>query len=120
MVDLHLLAMTREEAKGERFLAVSGDSMSILEMADTLRDRLGEAARRAHAREIPNWVVRIVALWDGEVRSITPELGRRKDASNEKARRLLGWSPRSREDAIAATAESLLRLGLLEVDRPTR
>jgi dihydroflavonol-4-reductase len=29
--------------------------------------------------------------------------------SAEKARRVLGWRPRSREEAILATAESLLR-----------
>jgi hypothetical protein len=43
-----------------------------------------------------------------------PELGKVKNGSGEKARRLLGWAPRSREDAIAATGESLLRLGLLK------
>jgi dihydroflavonol-4-reductase len=26
---------------------------------------------------------------------------------------MLGWQPRSREDAIVATAESLIRLGLI-------
>jgi dihydroflavonol-4-reductase len=40
-----------------------------------------------------------------------PELGKVKQASNEKARRVLGWSPRSNEDAIVATAQSLVRLG---------
>jgi len=37
-----------------------------------------------------------------------------KNATNEKARRMLGWTPRSNEDAIVATAESLLRLGLVK------
>jgi dihydroflavonol-4-reductase len=43
-----------------------------------------------------------------------PLLGARLDASGEKARRLLGWAPRPREDAIMATAESLIRLGLVK------
>ena len=48
------------------------------------------------------------------MKQILPELGKLKSGSNEKARRLLGWEPRSNEEAIIATAESLLRLGLLE------
>jgi dihydroflavonol-4-reductase len=39
-----------------------------------------------------------------------PELGRAKPATNEKARRVLGWNPRSKEDALAATGQSLVRL----------
>jgi dihydroflavonol-4-reductase len=30
---------------------------------------------------------------------------------------MLGWSPRSREEAIVASAESMLRLGLLKESR---
>ena len=37
------------------------------------------------------------------------------NASNDKARNLLGWRPRSNEEAIVATAESLIRLGLVKV-----
>jgi dihydroflavonol-4-reductase len=37
-----------------------------------------------------------------------------KNATSEKARRMLGWAPRSNEQAIVATAESLVRLGLLK------
>jgi nucleoside-diphosphate-sugar epimerase len=55
---------------------------------------------------------------DPAAKQILPELGRRKNATNEKARRLLQWSPRSSEDAIAATAESLVRLGLLKDGPP--
>jgi hypothetical protein len=43
-----------------------------------------------------------------------PELGKRKNASSEHAQTLLGWKPRPREDAIVATAESLVALGLVK------
>jgi hypothetical protein len=46
-------------------------------------------------------------------RSIVHELGRVKNAGNEKAKRVLGWTPRSNEEAIVATAESFVRLGLV-------
>jgi nucleoside-diphosphate-sugar epimerase len=59
-------------------------------------------------------VVRLASLRDPAVKQILPELGKRKNATNEKARRILGWAPRSNEEAIVATAESLLRLGLLK------
>jgi len=52
------------------------------------------------------------------VRQIIPELGKIKNATNEKAKRVLGWAPRSREEAIVATAESLVRLGLLNDSPP--
>jgi len=53
------------------------------------------------------------------VQQILPELGKRKDGTNAKAKRVLGWAPRSNEEAIVATAESLMRLGLLK-DSPKK
>src|SRR5271165_2047862 len=113
VADLHLRAMTDPRAKGERFLAVSGDFMSLSDMARILKERLGEAARRARTRELPDWLVRLASFADSSVRQIVPELGKSKYATAEKAKRLLGWSPRSREDALIATAESLIKLGLV-------
>ena len=113
IADLHLRAMVQPAAKGERFLGVAGDFMSIHAMAMVLKTRMGEAGRKVPARELPNWLVRIAALRDPAVKQILPELGKLKNGTNEKARRLLGWTPRSNEEAIVATAESLLRLGLL-------
>jgi nucleoside-diphosphate-sugar epimerase len=114
VADLHLRAMTNPAAKGERFLAVAGDFLSILEIAKVLRDRLGPLARRVPTRQLPNWLVRLVSLIDPAVKQIVPELGKYKNATNAKARRVLGWAPRSNEDCIVATAESLQRLGLLK------
>ena len=114
VADLHLKAMTSPDAAGERFLAVAGDFLSLRDIALVLKRRLGEPARRVPTRELPDWLLRIVALADKSVGQIVPELGKPKNASNEKPRRILGWSPRSAEDALVATAESLARLGLLK------
>lgn len=116
VVDLHLRAMADPAANGERFLAVAGDFMRVQEMALALKARLGDAARKVPTRELPDWLVKLVALGDATVRQIVPDLGKYKNATGAKARRVLGWSPRSNEDALVATAESLLRLGLLKPD----
>jgi nucleoside-diphosphate-sugar epimerase len=75
---------------------------------------MGAAAKRVSTRQLPDFLVRLAALRDPAVKQIIPELGKRKNATGEKARRLLGWAPRSNEEAIVATAESLTRLGLLK------
>jgi nucleoside-diphosphate-sugar epimerase len=113
VADLHLRAMSHPAAKGERFLAVAGDFLSVLDIARMLRRRLGGRARRVPVWPLPNWLVRLAALADPTVQQVLPELGKTKAARNDKARHLLGWTPRSNEEAIVATAESLLRLGLL-------
>ncbi len=114
VADLHLRAMTDPSAKGQRFLAVAGDFLTLREIAQILKTRLGDAARRATTRELPDWLVRLASLANSSVRQIVPELGKTKNATSEKAKRLLGWSPRSREDALVATAESLIKLGLVK------
>ena len=116
VADLHLRAMTDPAAKGERFLAVAGDFMTMQEIAVVLKARLGAAAARVPTRVLPDWLLRLIALVDPSVRQIVPELGKFKNATNAKAKRLLGWKPRSREEAILATGESLIQLGLLRED----
>jgi nucleoside-diphosphate-sugar epimerase len=54
VADLHLRAMTDLAAKGERFLAVADGPVSIKDVADVLRARMGEAASRVPTRELPD------------------------------------------------------------------
>jgi nucleoside-diphosphate-sugar epimerase len=112
VADLHIRAMTSPAAKGERFLAVAGACMSMLDMAKVLKAGMGASANRVPTLQLPNWVVRIAAMRNPVVKQILPELGKIKNSSNAKAKRLLGWAPRSNEESILAAAESLARLGL--------
>jgi hypothetical protein len=57
--------------------------------------------------------VRLAALFSPALAQLVPELGKIKNVSSQKARRTLGWTPRPNADALVATAESLVRLGLL-------
>ena len=107
VADLHLRAMTDPAARGERFLAVAGEFLSILEMAKLMKSHLGDAGRKLPTRQLPDWMVRLAALRDPEVRQVLSELGKMKTATAAKARRLLGWAPRSSEEALLATAHSL-------------
>lgn len=101
VADLHIRAMTHPAARGQRFLAIAGDFLSMREIAAILDVR---------SRELPDWLVRVIALGVPVLRQYLPELGKVKNATGAKARTLLGWTPRSREEAIRATAESLRAL----------
>lgn len=113
VADLHLRAMTHPAAKGERFLAVAGEAMGMQDIAKVLKARMGSAAAKVPTRQLPNWIVRLAAIRDPSLRATTPQLGKKRESTGEKARRLLGWNPRSNEEAVIATAESLVRLGLV-------
>jgi nucleoside-diphosphate-sugar epimerase len=114
VADLHLLAMIDPKANGERFLAVAGDFVKMAEIARMLKRNLGPAGAKVKTRELPDWLVRLVAMLDPNVRLVTGELGKHKNASNTKAKSLLGWTPRSNEESILATARSLIALGMVK------
>jgi nucleoside-diphosphate-sugar epimerase len=114
VADLHIRAMTHPAAGGERFIASNGAMVWMHEVAQILRERMGAAARRVPAGVLPDWVVRLAANFDPVVRQIIPELNRERSVSSEKAQRVLGWKPRSNEDAVVASAESLIALGLVK------
>jgi dihydroflavonol-4-reductase len=84
------------------------------DIARVLKRHMGAAARRVPTLQLPSWLVRIAGRRDPAVQQILPELDKKKNATGDKARRVLGWAPRSNEDCIVATAESLVRLGLLK------
>lgn len=114
VADLHLRAMVDPAAAGERFIATAGESIWMVEVAKILKKNLGAAADKVHAKELPNTLLRVAALKDPMVKSMLPLLGRIFNVTSAKAIRVLGWSPRTTEEAITATAESMIRLHLLD------
>lgn len=110
---LQVNAMTAPAAKNQRFLAVAGNVVSAYDVSEMLQRGLGEKAARAKLRKLPDWLVRVVALFNPLAREALPRLGIKGEASNAKARELLGWQFRSNEEAILASGESLIRLGMV-------
>ena len=110
VADLEIRAMTAPEAGGERFIAADR-FLWMADIAAILRERLGDRAKKVPTRNVPNFLVRTMALFDPGIRSVVGGLGKRTDLSSEKARSTLGWAPRPLEDSIAETAESLIHHG---------
>jgi dihydroflavonol-4-reductase len=108
---LELLAMTSPEAGGKRFIATD-QFLWMGEIADVLRERLGDDASKVPTRTAPNLLIKAVGIFDSSVRSFTGDLGKRTEFSNQRARDL-GWSPRPVDDSIAETARSLAEHGVL-------
>jgi nucleoside-diphosphate-sugar epimerase len=97
VADIHIRAMASPEAAGKRFLALAdGPTISFLEIAQTLRERLGPLAEQVPTEEAPG-----------------PE-ARQLIIHNDRAKLELGWHPRPAVSTIVETAESLRDLGLLE------
>jgi nucleoside-diphosphate-sugar epimerase len=113
VAELHLRAMTNPAAAGERFIAIAGDTMSMLEIAKVLKAHLGESASKVPTRQLPSWLVRIAARFDPAMAPLLPLLDNIRNATSDKARHVLGWTPRAREEAVLATAESFLRFSVV-------
>ncbi|WP_327234023.1 NAD-dependent epimerase/dehydratase family protein [Streptomyces sp. NBC_01317] len=111
VVDLHLRAMLRPEAAGERFIAVSGASVSFFGMARILREHFPAAAALLPSAELTIEQVREAAKTQPALRDAATLQGRIPVISNEKARSVLGWEPRDVTETIVATAESQIRRG---------
>jgi hypothetical protein len=59
-------------------------------------------------RHLPDFVVRLLSLFDPGLRSVTPSLGRKHRFTSAKAERILGWTPRPAAETVVDCAESLL------------
>lgn len=108
----HVLALEHPDAAGQRFLISNGAPLSMKEIGAVIRQAVGpDAAGKVPTRQLPSWVLRLMSLFNAELRHVVPDLGYVKKTSNERARRVLGWAPRPAREAIAAAARSLAGLG---------
>ncbi|WP_261810625.1 SDR family oxidoreductase [Levilactobacillus humaensis] len=113
VASLHLLAMTAPQAAGERFLATTGETLSMLDVANVLREAFPQFAGRLPTRTIPNLAIKAAALVRSDLKMLASLVGKYAGTSDAKAVRFLGWHPRSAATAIVATAQSMIDLGLV-------
>jgi dihydroflavonol-4-reductase len=112
IADLHYRAMLADGIAGERFIGAN-DFWWMSQVASVLKAHLGARAKKVPTMAIPNFLVRISAIFDPMIRDRLFELGKQRPVSNALARSRLGWSPRSNREAVIATADSLLAENLV-------
>ncbi len=112
VVDLHFKALESETAIGQRYAAVS-ESIWFKEIAQFVLDAQPSYNKKVKAKELPNWFMKIFALFEKSTKMIIPELGFKAIVSNEKAKKQLGFAPRSAKEAVMATANALVEMKMV-------
>ena len=77
------------------------------DVADVLKTRLGPAGDKVPTLRMPDWLARVMALFVPRMRTLAPMIGRWHSFSADKARRVLGFSPRPAADTLIDCARSL-------------
>jgi len=109
---MHRLAIEREVPSGGRYIA-SADCLWLVEIARAIRNGLGPAARKVPDRELPDWLVKTVAIFDRSARQFVPELGKEFRVDASATRRALGMEFIPAPEAAVALARSLVDLDLV-------
>ena len=83
----------------------------VREVAALLRERFGARTAKVAKRQVPDWVVRLMALVNVDAKLIAPMIGDRRRFSRDRDEGLLGRPLTSAADAITASVDSLVQQG---------
>ena len=108
----HIEAAFRPEAAGNRYLIGEGQ-LGLYDLGRILVRELPDLKSKAPKFQLPDVVVRALAIFDKRMRTILPELGEMKDYTNARAKAGLGLSLRSADEAATAAIRSLRDLRLI-------
>ena len=108
---MHRLALETAEPSGGRYVAVS-ESAWFVDMMRPIKAKLGVAAKKVPTFQLPNFVIRIIAIFDPSARGIVSELGRMVTIDNSRTRKALGMKFIPVSDSAPAMAQSLVDNGL--------
>ncbi|MEM6383861.1 MAG: aldehyde reductase [Pseudomonadota bacterium] len=104
VAEMHVKALQTPESAGLRILATEG-FMWMRDMAATLKEAYPD--RSIKPREAPDFMIKLMSFFDGDIKTIVPQLGQIKRVSNERARTVLGIDFIKAKDSLLASAQSI-------------
>jgi dihydroflavonol-4-reductase len=110
---IHVAAMTSPAAVGKRHPA-GFDPMSIREIAETVAKAYPGLRSKLPLRSAPDWLVRIMGLFDGDVRANLNELGYRPTFDTARAEALMGRKAISSAQSILDMTASIIERGMVQ------
>jgi dihydroflavonol-4-reductase len=108
---MHVCAISTDAAKGERFIASAG-SRTFVQIAKTLKTAFPN--RKITTAQAPSFVIRFLALFDGEIKAVLPTLGKHIGVNSSKASSVLGIDFIPVEKSLVDTAEYLIENGFVK------
>lgn len=110
---IHVAAMTAEKAGGRRLMA-AGETLWMSKLGEILQAEYPEA-KKLPKGDFPNFMVRLVGLFDDRVKGIIPDLGTFHKADAAYVSALTQVIPRPAKEAILAGTESLINNGTIKL-----
>ena len=110
VADMHIEAMINPKAAGKRFL-LSSESLWFKDISNILRSYNFDKAPKFTA---PNLLVKILAIFDKELKIVLFYLGFKNKLNSNNAKKILKWKPKKVNQAIIDTAKQLYEFGILK------
>jgi len=101
---IHVAAMTAEGAPGQRFIAATAKPVELSHLAGVLREA---GYSKVPSRKAPNFAIKLMGLFDSEVKGMVPQLGKRVAYDQSATCDVLGWQPTPLETTVTEMAASL-------------
>ena len=99
----HYKAMILPEANGKRFISALANPTHVMELATTLK----ENGYKVPTKKVPSFLLKFLALFDREVRGMTPMLDNYVTCDNSETMNILGWEPRSLKQSFLDMAKTV-------------
>ncbi len=109
---LHINALENDEFAGRRCLA-AGPSIRFVDFARGLAEDFPDYARRLPTRQLPDFLVKLVALFDGDAKTAAKTVGYWHNIDSSEAVKLLGRELISTKVAARAMARSMIDMKLV-------
>ncbi|WP_210420800.1 hypothetical protein [Chitinophaga sp. XS-30] len=115
VADIHILAMTNPAAKGQRFIASADGQITLPEIAELLKRKLPEVAKKVTTKKLPDFFINIASLFNSQAKEGAMLLKINRNVSNAKAKNLLGWQPiATQEQTILEAVKSMAKYNLIK------
>jgi dihydroflavonol-4-reductase len=112
VAQMHVQAIKVDATKGERILAAS-ETISFVGIAKFLKSIYPTC--KAKSAQAPTFLIKFLSLFDGEIKSVLPLLGKPMITSNQKAQRLLGMKFIPVEVSLRESADYLIKNGFIRI-----
>ncbi len=112
IAEIHVRALETDATIGERILGVSPHYLWFKDIALAIKGAF--PGRRVPTGIAPPFLLKVLSLFDPAIRTILPDLGKKRAASGDRAKALLGISYRDPRESVVETAQYLIDAGLVK------